>query len=280
MLGSGTRRGSRARRGGGGRQNDGRRARTRSPGAPRAARERRRPGSGARRPHARPREEGMQATVPLQARKGRASYLGARSVGHQDPGRDLDGADHRRAGTLGHGQAMSEQVLLGLGAAAGVGLGRVAGCATAPAEEERSGGAERAAGERSTQRRSPRSSPERAENYALAGLGTEAEISRRTNSMAEDPTLLDEVTSSPRRGPRPLRVRSATERTRGARSDLRPYARGSRSGRAPAGAPGRPAARGAPARARPARTILVARDLGPAEVAELRSAGDMCAASR
>jgi dihydroxyacetone kinase-like protein len=31
-------------------------------------------------------EDGMRATRPLQARKGRASYLGARSVGHQDPG--------------------------------------------------------------------------------------------------------------------------------------------------------------------------------------------------
>ena len=31
-------------------------------------------------------EKGMRATVPLQARKGRASYLGERSVGHQDPG--------------------------------------------------------------------------------------------------------------------------------------------------------------------------------------------------
>ncbi|MCJ0869599.1 dihydroxyacetone kinase subunit DhaL [Streptomyces sp. AP-93] len=31
-------------------------------------------------------EEGMQATTPMQARKGRASYLGARSIGHQDPG--------------------------------------------------------------------------------------------------------------------------------------------------------------------------------------------------
>jgi dihydroxyacetone kinase-like protein len=30
--------------------------------------------------------EGMEATVPLTARKGRASYLGERSVGHQDPG--------------------------------------------------------------------------------------------------------------------------------------------------------------------------------------------------
>jgi dihydroxyacetone kinase-like protein len=31
-------------------------------------------------------EEGMQSTVPLQATKGRASYLGERSIGHQDPG--------------------------------------------------------------------------------------------------------------------------------------------------------------------------------------------------
>ncbi|MET9666528.1 dihydroxyacetone kinase subunit DhaL [Streptomyces sp. NPDC006475] len=30
--------------------------------------------------------EGALATVPLQARKGRASYLGERSIGHQDPG--------------------------------------------------------------------------------------------------------------------------------------------------------------------------------------------------
>lgn len=31
-------------------------------------------------------EAGMRGTVPLQARKGRASYLGERSIGHQDPG--------------------------------------------------------------------------------------------------------------------------------------------------------------------------------------------------
>jgi dihydroxyacetone kinase-like protein len=31
-------------------------------------------------------ETGMRATIPLQARKGRASYLGERSMGHQDPG--------------------------------------------------------------------------------------------------------------------------------------------------------------------------------------------------
>jgi dihydroxyacetone kinase-like protein len=31
-------------------------------------------------------EEGVRATIPMQAMKGRASYLGERSIGHQDPG--------------------------------------------------------------------------------------------------------------------------------------------------------------------------------------------------
>jgi dihydroxyacetone kinase-like protein len=31
-------------------------------------------------------EDGAHSTIPLQARKGRASYLGPRSIGHQDPG--------------------------------------------------------------------------------------------------------------------------------------------------------------------------------------------------
>jgi dihydroxyacetone kinase-like protein len=31
-------------------------------------------------------EQGMKNTIRLQARKGRASYLGERSIGHQDPG--------------------------------------------------------------------------------------------------------------------------------------------------------------------------------------------------
>lgn len=31
-------------------------------------------------------EEGMRATTPMLATKGRASYLGERSIGHQDPG--------------------------------------------------------------------------------------------------------------------------------------------------------------------------------------------------
>ncbi|MEU9834657.1 dihydroxyacetone kinase subunit DhaL [Streptosporangium sp. NPDC048047] len=54
-------------------------------------------------------EAGAQATVPMQARKGRASYLGPRSVGHEDPGaastalivRALHAAVSRTAGVPG-----------------------------------------------------------------------------------------------------------------------------------------------------------------------------------
>ena len=31
-------------------------------------------------------EQAAQSTITMQARKGRASYLGERSIGHQDPG--------------------------------------------------------------------------------------------------------------------------------------------------------------------------------------------------
>jgi dihydroxyacetone kinase-like protein len=51
-------------------------------------------------------EEGMKATVPMQARKGRASYLGPRSVGHQDPGATSSHLLlHSAAEALGDGQA-------------------------------------------------------------------------------------------------------------------------------------------------------------------------------
>ena len=39
-----------------------------------------------RRPPPRPPREGAEATIPMEARRGRASYLGPRSVGHEDPG--------------------------------------------------------------------------------------------------------------------------------------------------------------------------------------------------
>jgi dihydroxyacetone kinase-like protein len=42
--------------------------------------------SGALRRSADAAQEGMRATIPLEARRGRASYLGPRSKDHQDPG--------------------------------------------------------------------------------------------------------------------------------------------------------------------------------------------------
>ncbi|MFE6040197.1 dihydroxyacetone kinase subunit DhaL [Streptomyces sp. NPDC056452] len=54
-------------------------------------------------------QAGALATVPLQARKGRASYLGERSIGHQDPGATssalLVAALAEAAGTSGGGDA-------------------------------------------------------------------------------------------------------------------------------------------------------------------------------
>lgn len=44
------------------------------------------PLTGALAAAARAAREGAEATIPLRARRGRASYLGERSVGHQDPG--------------------------------------------------------------------------------------------------------------------------------------------------------------------------------------------------
>jgi hypothetical protein len=86
------RRRARARRAG--RQDDGRRAR------PRVAALRDGVDAGDRSPSAgrgrRGAEEGARSTVPMQARKGRASYLGERSVGHQDPAQPRR-ADHRGA---------------------------------------------------------------------------------------------------------------------------------------------------------------------------------------
>jgi phosphoenolpyruvate---glycerone phosphotransferase subunit DhaL len=50
-------------------------------------------------------EQGVHDTIALQARKGRASYLGPRSVGHQDPGATstalLVGALANAAGAIG-----------------------------------------------------------------------------------------------------------------------------------------------------------------------------------
>ena len=66
-------------------QDDDRRARARARGAQGQGREGADLGD-ALRASADAAEQGRDATTPLEARRGRASYLGPRSVGHQDPG--------------------------------------------------------------------------------------------------------------------------------------------------------------------------------------------------
>jgi len=50
-------------------------------------------------------EQGMTATIPLVARKGRASYLGERSAGHQDPGATSSHLLLKAAATVCSGRA-------------------------------------------------------------------------------------------------------------------------------------------------------------------------------
>ena len=78
---------SRPRRRQRGRQDDGRRARARASTRCAAHVDAGEPLAQALAPpRRRPPRRAREATVPLQARKGRASYLGERSIGHQDPG--------------------------------------------------------------------------------------------------------------------------------------------------------------------------------------------------
>ena len=73
----------------------------------------------------------MRATVPLQARKGRASYLGERSIGHQDPGATSTALIIAALEQCGRGREMSERRLRVSPAAGGVAVGPALVCATA-----------------------------------------------------------------------------------------------------------------------------------------------------
>ena len=74
-----------ARQGRGGGQDDRRRPAARRRGRE-GGRRRRERGRRVQEPRPGPRRKGPKSTVPITARRGRASYLGARAEGHQDPG--------------------------------------------------------------------------------------------------------------------------------------------------------------------------------------------------
>ena len=112
-------------------------------------------------------DEGARATAPMQARKGRASYLGERSVGHQDPGATstaliIRGARPRPR----HPGLMAERILRGLPASPGLAIGRarvLGGAAvareTVPQERRPAAARARPRGARAPRPRSSRRSP-------------------------------------------------------------------------------------------------------------------------
>jgi phosphoenolpyruvate-protein phosphotransferase len=171
---------------------------------------------------------------------------------------------------------MSEQALSGLGAAAGVGVGRALLLRELGPEENGVGGTDEQERARTALADVAETLARRAAELRELGLGAEAEILEANQLMAEDPSLLDEVHTLAGTRSAAAAVRAATERHAAAlaaipdpllaarAADVRQLGR--RAGRLLAGAPAVLVPSGP--------TILVAADLGPAEVAELRAAGD------
>ena len=139
-------------------------------------------------------EKGAEATIPLQALKGRASYLGARSVGHQDPGATstallLHAPAPRPWAGPGHDHHVPRGPLLPRGgprpgvAAAGCGA-RTSGSRFHPRRRTRSGAPSRRPRPGSTTSQ-PRSARDGAVEYA--------DILEAEALIARDPAFADEV---------------------------------------------------------------------------------------
>ena len=177
----------------------------------------------------------------------------------------LDGADPRRARAVGCHSGMIVRTVLRPRGSPGIAVGRALWCARL----------RRASRRRTSALHSPRSlrlllsSAPQLPTSAAEGLPTRRRSWRRTVWMAEDPVLPQASAPSAWSSPRPTRCGRRPRSTR----------RSPASRRAPCGAGGRRPRAGTP-RARIADrlpppavldgdTILVARELGPAEVAEL-----------
>ena len=175
---------------------------------------------------------------------------------------------------------MSERALLGLPAAGGVAVGRALVLRDVQVLDEKRKGGE-AEQERALEalRRVADELGETAERLRSEGRVDEAEILEANRLMAEDPSLTDEVRSLAREIPAEAAVVQAAERHAAlleAIPDAMLAARASDVRRL-----GERAARllvGAPALSKPVHpTIVIARDLGPADIAELDlAAGHIC----
>ena len=229
--------------------------------------------------------------MPMQARKGRASYLGERSVGHQDPGATSAALIVARARSAPSARRADGRAACcaGLPASPGMAVGRArrarrrAGrrrrrspAAERRGELERARAALAAAG--ASSRRSPRGCAPTAarrgrdrRDRRADGRATRRSTPTSRRAVLRDgraaPAALVAACRAPRRRDRRARRRDA-RRARRRRPLLgRRAARSSR---------GRTAGRRATGPAPAADVVLVADDLGPADVAELDAgvAGD------
>ena len=130
-------------------------------------------------------EDGMRATVPLRATKGRASYLGERSIGHQDPG-----ATRRRSSSApshAPSRRSNERAELRLAASGGVAIGRALVWRDDTSASTGSGDPLAALDAVAADL------ARTADRFRSTGREDEAEILETNRLMVEDPTLRLEV---------------------------------------------------------------------------------------
>src|SRR5581483_2952189 len=264
----------RARRCAGGRQDDGGRARAGRARSPRADR-----------PWRAARHSGRRRAIRGRGRNARdgaapgveGPRVVPRGAEHRPSGsrRDLDCARVRGARARRHRRAMSERVLVGLAAAGGVAVAGAFVLRDSPPSGNGAGGeCERA--------RALQALADVAEELGraavrlrAAGLVDEAEILEANRLMSEDPSLESEVAELALELPAAVAVARATDHHASLLAGLDDPLLAARA--ADVRELGRRAARllsGAPPLVLPDRpVVLVARDLGPAEISDLQLCG-------
>src|SRR5258708_23728356 len=252
---------------GAGRQDDGRRAGAGGAHAEGTARCRRERGRGAR---GRPRGGGGGDALDGSTPGEEGPRLLSRRAEHRPPGsgRDVDGAHPRCARARGRSGAVMERELHGVAVAAGVAAGPTFVLAEPVAAPEEGGASAALAALARVSAELARTE----ERLAAQGRAAEAEIIGANRLMAEDPSLVRDVEVLATALPPAEALRTVTERRANALASLDDALLAARA--ADVRELGRRAVRalsGGGAAESPSRpSIVVARELGPAEVVDLR----------
>jgi phosphoenolpyruvate-protein phosphotransferase len=169
---------------------------------------------------------------------------------------------------------MTERRLRGLGASGGVAVGRALLWLDRDDAADGEGGPEAQAEAAAALVRVAEELAAAAERMRAAGLGDEAEILEANRLMAEDPTLAADVAARAAGSPAPVALREATEQQARILADLPDPLLAARA--TDVRELGRRAARlvaGAAQREVAEESVLLSRDLGPADVADVQASG-------